>query len=91
MKMWQKGAIVGGVWGLISVPLMLKCAPAFAQPFKLIEILFLPASFSARTILGPAVGLIILYPIVSIIVGILIGGIIGFLYQKLKESKEGRK
>lgn len=91
MKTWKKGAILGGVWGLISVPLMLKFAPAFAQPFKLMEILFLPASLSARAILGPAVGLIIIWPIVSILIGILIGCIIGYLYQKLKEYRRWRK
>jgi hypothetical protein len=88
MKMWKKGAILGGIWGLISIPLMLKFAPAFAQPFKLKEILFLPASLSARTILGPAVGLIIIWPIISILIGLLIGAILGYLYSLFRGRRE---
>ena len=69
--------IIGGLWGTLSIPLMLKFAPAFAQPFRLKEILFLPASLSARYVLGPSVGLVIIWPVVSILIGVFIGFMIG--------------
>ena len=92
MKTWQKGAILGALWGLVSaVGFLLQLTKPITQINKTYDILLLPGSIAARVILGPAVGLIIVYPIVSILIGILIGSVIGYLYQKLKESKGGGK
>lgn len=74
MKAWKKGAIVGGVWGLVSaVGFLLQMSKPINQISNIYDILFLPGSLAARTILGPAVGLIIVYPIFSILIGALIG------------------
>jgi len=89
MKAWKKGAIVGGVWGLVSaVGFLLQLSKPISQISKTYDILFLPGSLAARTILGPAVGLIIAYPIVSILIGVLIGAFLGYLYGLFKKRED---
>jgi len=81
MKIWMKGAIVGAVWGLISFIPMAYCA--FSDycntnyPPLSLRVISFPVYFGSK--IFPEIGLIGV-PI-SILIGALIGGSIGCLYD----------
>ncbi len=78
--------MIGGLWGLVStIGFGIQLTKPITQISGIYDILFFPASISARTLLGPAVGLIIVWPIISILIGVLIGYITG----SFLESWEG--
>lgn len=83
MKAWKKGAIVGGLWGLVSaVGFGFQLTKPITQISVVYDILFLPGSIAARTVLAPAAGAFIVYPIFSIMIGVLIGYLIGRWKEK---------
>ncbi len=105
MKAWEKGAIVGGVWGVISDILGFGYAIMASESGKdipiFIKILFAPlflfwgSSFGDRIndllfyfhgkLEFLEVGLFFLFPI---FIGVLIGGIFGFLIEKLPDENK---
>jgi hypothetical protein len=83
MKVWMKGAIVGGIWPIIVgfIPF-----PEIKSLYFIGIIIQLPGYIAGK--LG-----FYWYStfVVSPLIGALIGGGIGYLYQKFKESKGGAK
>ena len=78
MKGSKKGAIVGALWGLVSFAgFGLQLTKPINQVNIIYDILFLPGSIAARTVLVPTAASLIVFPISSIIIGTLIGYVIG--------------
>ena len=71
-------ASFGAVWGLISaVGFFIRRDDALTQ--IIFKIIFAPGYIAANYALGPAAGLLFIFPIVSIIIGAAMGYIVGRL------------
>ncbi len=85
-----KAVSIGGAWGLISSILFFstwgRCALPNAMKINIKAIILLPAFFSTKLTCGGFLGGLILYPIISIISGALIGSIIGIVFKKYKRK-----
>lgn len=106
MKMWIKTGIAGGVWGLVSLLAVILVGLAHeATPVKTpfwAYLLFLPAFvalFIAKIILewGGAPGRLLAEILgeywmfsIHIISGVLIGAVVGYTFEKWKETKQIR-
>jgi hypothetical protein len=90
---WQKGAIVGGVWGLVSwmIPMTFSWASTYV-PRKFIEIVMFPTVFiwykaeSARQYDTFVYFFGVMSPVLQIIIFIPVGAILGYLYGRWKEK-----
>ncbi len=98
-KYTKRGAIIGGIWGLISI-IILASARTYVATSLMSKILFFPVflsnTFFFRILLENSsyiftlpIGQVIITLIVfcPILIGGLIGGIIGFLYGRIKSRK----
>lgn len=92
MKKWKIGAIVGAVWGLISLPIFAWIGKNFWVEMSIAEkLLILP--FTTTTYIFDLFGLaqgadLQIHPIgwgIEIIIGILIGAVIGYLINKYRK------
>jgi len=89
MKAWKKGAVIGGLWGLISV---LK-NPGSAVYYTFYEkIAFFPYYFEMTVIYGSPLGIINYAPPIAllfvILEGALIGSIIGLTIEKYRMQRQ---
>lgn len=88
MKVSKKGAILGALWGLVSaIGFGFQLTRQYINQITIYDILFLPGSLATRTVLAPAAGAFIVYPIFSILFGVLIGYVIGTVLEENKRKK----
>lgn len=92
LKTWKKGAIIGGIWGLVSV-IGFGFASYYLNP-TIAKIIFFPSWFIRDVLYGSPIPLIyviyIAWPIgllVILLVGAFIGAGLGFLSEKSRERK----
>jgi hypothetical protein len=81
MKTWKKGAIIGGVWGLLSI-----IPYSYISNFESFDkkILFILVGFP--TFISVNMNIHFLYVFIgSPIIGIIIGTIIGYIIEKRKK------
>lgn len=91
MKKWKIGAIVGGIWGLISIIQRLTINPHGATGYSLLEkILFFPYWFQMTVLYNTIFGLLAYVPPLFVLFivfeGVLIGASVGYIYEKWKGS-----
>ena len=82
MKTWKKGAIIGGIWGLLSI-IPYSYMSTFNNPLSkiLLTIIGLPVFLSL------IMNLHFLYVfIASPIIGIIIGAGMGYIIESIKEG-----
>jgi ribose/xylose/arabinose/galactoside ABC-type transport system permease subunit len=90
MRAWKKGAVIGGLWGLVSVLQAFYDSddPIFYTLFE--KIAFFPFYFEMTTIYRSPLGIINYAPPVAllfvILIGALIGSIIGYAIDKYKQK-----
>ena len=92
MKVRVKGKIIGALWGTLSMVSMLWLSEYIAYTrfdsvahtieVVVIRILILPAFLSARVVLAPAAGALIIWPIASILFGVILGYSVGKWKEK---------
>ena len=82
-KDWQKGAIIGMIWGIISTPYAI--GESLCYSFTLINIILLPLHISL-CLLYPFIKFIFVHVVIVYIfiglIGAIIGAIIGHLFGK---------
>lgn len=78
MNLWKKGAIIGGIWGLLSI-----IPYSYISSFDSMSQKILLTLFGFPTFIALFIGFhFILIFIGSPIIGIIIGGGIGYLIEK---------
>ena len=95
MKAWKKGAIVGGVWGIVSYPIFFlfvylwgweRSVPKFIEEgWKIVlnlPLIILQPIFKNFTE-SMALGLVL-----NLVGWILIGALLGFIYQKYRGERK---
>jgi hypothetical protein len=91
MVVWKKGAVIGGIWGMITGFIWRKVLPSSQEQISLIEnIIFSPPILSNYYILdplyffytGPSLEAVLVF---SILIGGFIGLIIGLSIEKYKQ------